>query len=155
MTTPAPQAPPSDAKVADLAARIATAIIPHLRARPAVTVDRMHRTNKATGPAAYIDLAFEGVGTVYGFKLMNKAGGARWLAVPQTKKPGTGGAGEPDAKWEDKFKWASKAAQEEAERVAKAEFDKGAKPAADDAGFDGGAFDDGGQGMGGGDDIPF
>lgn len=153
MTTPASQGPPSDAKVADLAARIAAAIIPQLRARPAVTVDRMHRTNKTSGPAAYIDLCFEGVGTVYGFKLMNKAGGQRWLAVPQTKKQGTGGAGEPEAKWEDRFKFASKAAHAEAERVVKDEFDKGAPPASED--FGGDDMGDLGGGLGGSDDIPF
>ena len=153
MTTPTTPPTEQDAKVDALATKLAAKLFLMLRARPTVTIDRLHRTGKTSGPACYVDLTFEGVGTVYGFKLMNKAGGQRWLAVPQTKKQGTGGAGEPEAKWEDRFKFASKAAHAEAERVVKDEFDKGAPPASED--FGGDDMGDLGGGLGGSDDIPF
>ena len=106
--------------------KLADALALKLGGKVTVEVARMHRTGKDK-PMAYVDLLFtvagHAVGTVYGFKLMAKGDGGRWLAVPQTRRQGTGGEGEPPAKWEDRFTWGSKAVQTEAERVVKAMFD--------------------------------
>lgn len=113
--------------VIDLARRLQ----PHLTSAAQHAVDvvvaRMHRLkNVGEGPLAYADLTFRvnglDLGTIPGFKLIRKAEGGVWLAVPQ-KKSDVPNADGTD-KYLDNFKWGNEGIKTQARRVVKDHYDK-------------------------------